>query len=116
MTTLPTGLATAASISSVLATLGVDPDAPATSLTALKLVETLVRVVHGPPPAPEPEWLPTREAARYCRVDAKTLRRWAAGSDVIMFQKGAGRAPSRYSRESLDTYMGGAWTPLKHAA
>ncbi|WP_412062131.1 helix-turn-helix domain-containing protein [Rubrivirga sp. IMCC45206] len=85
---------------------GVDPHAPSGSLTAAELIEALARRLEGPPSPVVPEWLPTREAARYCRVSTKTLQAWANSSDVIEVRRGSGRAPSRYLRSSLDAYLG----------
>ncbi|MAQ92658.1 MAG: hypothetical protein CMM84_03880 [Rhodothermaceae bacterium] len=91
------------SAATILRDLGVDPDAPASSLSAVQLVEAVARRLH-PPTDPEPRWLPTRKAATYLGVSPATLRRYASESDTIERREGAGRAPDQYLVSSLDAY------------
>lgn len=89
------------STADILSELGLDPDAPASTLTVRQHVE-IQRRLHERPPTPE--WLPTREAARYSRVSAKTLARWA--DEGLVERRGeGGRGGYRYSVASLDARM-----------
>lgn len=88
----------------IIRELELDPDAPAASLTIRQHVEIQRRLL-APDRQPEPVWLKTKEAADYLRVSTKTLQRYARESDLIVRAPGAGRAPDRYRRDSLDAFI-----------
>lgn len=74
--------------------------ADAASEVQRHLVHALAATLH------DDQMLTTREAARYAGVSPKTLRRWAdQPGSLIERVEGAGRAPDRYRRASIDQYL-----------
>ena len=89
----------------ILRQMGYDPEAPAAALPAGTLVEALYRRLRAEPKEPEPEWLTTKQAARYAGRSAKTIAAWGQAEKIDARRRG-GRAGNRYSRSSIDAYLG----------
>lgn len=90
-------------LAAILRGLGIEPNSPAGSIPAWRLVEAVALRVSGG--EPEPQWLPTKEAARYLRTSVSTLQRYAREGPPIVRREGSGRRPDYYRRDSLDAFI-----------
>ena len=91
------------STAEILTAAGIDPAAPASTLTAEQLVEAVAAVVRREDGGPQ--WLTAQQAEAYTGRSRKTLQRWAAEGRIAV-RRGGGRAGNRYSAASIDKHLG----------